>query len=732
MCFGVGGNGQVITEIRMDSVASFKQATSLVTDKKINLIYGLNGTGKSTISSFLYEPSNPAFTLCKKVSEESVPVLVYNQNFIRDNFYVADNLKGIFSLSKENKEAEKKIANATKKQEKIKQDLQGKRNEKELVKQGFLQQKNQAIEKVWDIKKTYAGGDRVLEYCLEGLKGQKDKLFSYLQEIPKPASEPKKDVQTIRQEVEALKGDDAQPQPRLANLSFAAHSVESDPVFGKSILGNADSEVAALIERLGNSDWVKQGLSYFPESVGDSNAQCPFCQEATISEKFIDSVRSYFDVTYEQNLNELSQLLKAYRDAVDSLPGMSSFTDHPFVKYRKDFITNKYNLLVDALQDNSRKIEEKLKSPKVPATLSDTTGLIADLNSVIDQINSEVDEYNDKLKNRESALENLRNEFWQLMRWQYDQTMARFDADWRDANQKSKGLDIEIGNIDDELAKIRREIADAQKQTVNIDQAITAINAGLNDLGIDDFSVQKHSDNLYRVVRAGDSKDAFHSLSEGEKMMISFLYFCELCKGKASAEDTHAKRIAVIDDPISSLSHVFIFNVGQLIRSIFFKGEQFSQVIVLTHSLYFFYEMTDPNHERRKETQKLFRLSKPSSGSVIQEMKYEEIQNDYQAYWSVVNDQSQPPALIANCMRNIVEYFFNFVRKKDLNKVFQMPELQDAKYQAFCRYINRESHSLGQNIIDMKEFNYDVFKEGLRLVFDKTGYLDHYKAMSKC
>ena len=142
--------------------------------------------------------------------------------------------------------------------------------------------------------------------------------------------------------------------------------------------------------------------------------------------------------------------------------------------------------------------------------------------------------------------------------------------------------------------------------------------------------------------------------------------------------------------------------------------------------------MTDPNHERREKTQKLFRLSKPSSGSVIQEMKYEEIQNDYQAYWSVVNDESQPPALIANCMRNIVEYFFNFVRKKDLNNVFQMKELQDAKYQAFCRYINRESHSLGQNIIDMKEFNYDVFKEGLRLVFEKTGYLDHYKAMSKC
>jgi wobble nucleotide-excising tRNase len=515
-------------------------------------------------------------------------------------------------------------------------------------------------------------------------------------------------------------------------LSFRAHSVESEPVFEKSILGNTDSEVAALIEKLGNSDWVKQGFSYLPEQVGGSNSQCPFCQKATISEEFIDSARSYFDVTYQQQLYELEQLLKTYRTAVESLPGLSSFTDHPFAQRHKDAIASKYQLLVDALQGNDRKIEEKLRSPKFPVALSDTTGVIADFNSEIGGINVEIDEYNGRLKNRESALEKLRDEFWQLMRWQYDQTMARFEIDRQTANQKIKGLGAEIGNIDTELVEVREEIAEAQKQTVNVDQAVTAINAGLLDLGIDDFSVQKHSDSLYRVVRAGDSKDAFHSLSEGEKMMISFLYFCELCKGKASAEDAHVQRIAVIDDPISSLSHVFIFNVGQLIRSVFFKGERFSQVIVLTHSLYFFYELTDPNHERREKTQKLFRLSKPSSGSLIKEMKYEEIQNDYQAYWSVVNDQSQRPALIANCMRNIVEYFFNFVRKKDLNNVFQMPELQDTKYQAFCRYINRESHSFGQNIIDMKEFNYDVFKEGLRLVFEKAGYPDHYKEMSKC
>jgi wobble nucleotide-excising tRNase len=152
---------------------------------------------------------------------------------------------------------------------------------------------------------------------------------------------------------------------------------------------------------------------------------------------------------------------------------------------------------------------------------------------------------------------------------------------------------------------------------------------------------------------------------------------------------------------------------------------------VLTHSLYFFYELTDMNHERRRESQKLFRIWKRSTGSDIQDMTYEEIQNDYQAYWSVVNDSTQPPALIANCMRNIVEYFFNFVNKKDLNNVFMLPALQDAKFQAFRRYISRESHSLGQNIIDMKEFDYDVFKSALKFVFEETGYKDHFAAMSK-
>lgn len=84
--------------------------------------------------------------------------------------------------------------------------------------------------------------------------GKKEKLFAQLQEVAKPGSEPKKNIQTIRDEVEALKGDAAQEQSRLPLMTFAASDVESEAVFGSAILGNADSEVAALIDKLGNSD----------------------------------------------------------------------------------------------------------------------------------------------------------------------------------------------------------------------------------------------------------------------------------------------------------------------------------------------------------------------------------------------------------------------------------------------------------------------------------------------
>lgn len=723
----------MITEIQMKRVASYKAPTSLKTDKKVNLIYGLNGTGKSTLSDFLYKPNDSTYADCKVIPEAQESILVYNQSFIHDNFYQPDRLKGIFSLSKENKAAEKKISDAHEEINRLLKHRQTKLDAKANAEHDRDQKISDAVDKIWEIKTMFSGGDRVLEYCLEGLKGKKETLFSHILSVAKPEVEPEKTITQLKSEVEALKDESAHTLPELPRLGFMQHAVESHSIFGEAIIGNDDSAVAALIEQLGNSDWVKQGLDhYLPEHIDEQGSPCPFCQARTITTTLVDNIAGYFDERYRAKITELDNLRKEYRAAIDRLPDISNFTSHPFAEEHKTKLEKLYNDCIRILENNIQEIEEKLKNPRSEKELLNSKPTFDAFNVEVDYINAKIKQHNTRLSNREASLQDLKRQFWELMRWRYDQTISRY---WQDLERDNGGLahlDNEIAGIDNQITVQNKKMSTAQKETVNIEEAIDSINAGLLDLGIDDFKIRKHTESLYRIVRSDQAEDAFQTLSEGEKMIISFLYFCERCKGSLSAEATVLpQRIAVIDDPISSLSHIYIFNVGQLIKRLFFNSDGFKQVFVLTHSLYFFYELTDPAHKPRKETQKLFRMIKNSTGSQIQNMKYEEIQNDYQSYWGVVKDPSQPPALIANCMRNIVEYFFNFVKKQDLNNVFQMPELQDSKYQAFCRYVNRESHSLGQNIFDLKEFDYNIFREGLRLVFETTGYSEHYKQMTK-
>ncbi|MQT71993.1 AAA family ATPase, partial [Pseudomonas sp. FSL R10-0071] len=106
----------------------------------------------------------------------------------------------------------------------------------------------------------------------------------------------------------------------------------------------------------------------------------------------------------------------------------------------------------------------------------------------------------------------------------------------------------------------RQVMAQSRMQITNIDQAIGNINSWLTVLGLQGFQLTREDGEVpqYRLQRSDESQDkVFKSLSEGEKTLISFLYFLEVCNGELDAESTKQKsdRIVVIDDPISSLSH---------------------------------------------------------------------------------------------------------------------------------------------------------------------------------
>ena len=88
----------VIMKIIMKNTASYEEEVSLCTDKKVNLIYGLNGTGKSTIANYLQSLDHDDFSDCsiEGFDKNSQKILVYNRKFIKDNFYEFNTQRGIF------------------------------------------------------------------------------------------------------------------------------------------------------------------------------------------------------------------------------------------------------------------------------------------------------------------------------------------------------------------------------------------------------------------------------------------------------------------------------------------------------------------------------------------------------------------------------------------------------------------------------------------------------------
>ena len=115
----------MITKIEISGVPPFMEKVILETDKKVNLIYGLNGTGKSTISNILFDIERGKRTNGVTIeyengvsNEKSYKLIVYNQQFVQESFYESTEIKGIFSLSKDNAEAQSNIEKA--KKEKVK------------------------------------------------------------------------------------------------------------------------------------------------------------------------------------------------------------------------------------------------------------------------------------------------------------------------------------------------------------------------------------------------------------------------------------------------------------------------------------------------------------------------------------------------------------------------------------------------------------------------------------
>jgi len=725
----------MITKIILKKVASYGEDPAILeTDKKINFIYGLNGTGKTTISKYLQNKDDLNFCNCSVEGINNEKILVYNQKFIDDNFYLSPTQKGIFSLKSENKEAKEKIDNATEEIKKL--NAQIKNDELKTGLQFDLKKKQNDIEnlqntaevKTWEIKTKYSGGDRILEFCLEGKKGSKKDLFDHISKIQKSTNKPEKTINDLKKEAEATQGANAKTynETLIEKAEFDFWKIEEKTIFQEIIIGNENSQVSELITKLNNSDWVEKGREFINEPETE-NETCPFCQLKTITKKLYQEIQNYFDETYQQKIKILKSLDEEYFNEYQNVKNLENkLLQIDFIKNKETEFKLLFKNLIDKLSNNWSEINRKIKSPNITIVLESSILEQKALNDFLDSIIEEIKIHNEKVKNKQNTKNQIIKDFWEIMRWEYDQTIENYFSQKSKLQTEKSGIESQELQIKGNIQDQEKIIKEAQKEMVNIQDAIDNINSELILFGLDGFSIVPAGEQTYKLNRPNEDITKFETLSEGEKTVISFLYFLELCKGKENNDEVVTEKIVVIDDPISSLSHMYVFNVAQLIRKCFFNDE-YKQVFILTHNLYFFHELL---HKQKDNNCKLFRLFR-SGFSKLSEMNRKDIQNEYQSYWQILKDFENGNAtkvILANAMRNILERFFGFIEKNDFNELTKELEKEE-KNNFFIRYINKESHSDPINISDTKEIEPQIFKEAFKKIFEDSGYIEHYNKM---
>ena len=725
----------MISRITIDNVTSYKEPVRIETNSKVNLFYGLNGSGKTTISNYLSSLGYEEFRDCsvEGFDESRHKILVYNQKFVTDNFHESDAQQGIFTLARENKEAVKIIKEAESQKQELLNKISGEdglEQQKRLNSQEMARKVAEVQDKVWEIRTNDTDGGSIFGKAgfLDGLKGDKKRLFEHLLGIEVCGANIR-ELDEIKNNLEEL-GEGAKERALVMKVNINLCEIERNSIFQEPIIGNDNSSISGLISKLGNSDWIQQGLKYLPKA---NDHTCPFCQQSTLTLDLQTQIKDYFDEAYRTKIATLTKLKESYKLELRSSDYMSDF----FEEVDKERLRWLFSDLRSAVEANASKINKKINNPSESLSLVFTADKVQAINTFIDKKNEEIEAFNRMVIDRENVIKKLKIEFWRRQRIEHDYVISSYFKINNYLKKKQYKIVNQIDATQAEINRLDLTISEQQKKVINIDQSIGQINDHLLGFGIQGFKIIKHPRDEYSYYIQREENQAgpiFKSLSEGEKTVISFLYFVELCKGRINQTDTKQK-IVVIDDPISSLSHMYVFNIAQLIKRNFtkLKNSDFIQCFILTHSLYFFHELVDVrlarnSDENKKNHQKFFRIYKGDK-SAIKTMAHDGIRNDYEVYWDVVKNAShENMPLVANAMRNIIEHFFGFVGgKKNLSDIFNESEFKDVdKYRSFRRYIDRESHSDSTNLHDYKEWDLEMFTKAFREIFYLSDNENHY------
>ena len=587
----------MIESIRIAGVASYSSSPEFLSRlSKFNFIYGANGSGKTTITRVIADDGK--FPACSVTwTGTKLQTMVYNRDFVTKNFSQSSELKGIFTLGETNIDIQQKIVAAKGEFDAITEKIEclhlflhgengigGKMGELVDLDEKF---KN----RFWS---SYKKHKAKLDYAFEGCRNSKEKFKDKILKERSFNASTLKLLVTLEKVAESVYGPTSVIEETIPVIDITEAVLHESPaILQKRVIGKQDVDIAVMINKLGNSDWVRGGLAFY-----DANESvCPFCQQST-TDALSQSLNDYFDELFIADSKAINDLLINY--AADSARLQEQITmllSTPFKFLDLEKLKTEKELLDTRVIINLQRLALKKKEPSRIVELESISDIVSSINALIDAANVLIYNHNTMVQNLAQERRNLTAQVWKyILEVDLKTDLALYDTLRNGLNKSISDLTAQIESATIAKQNKSAEIRALEKSTTSIQPTIDDINALLLSVGFQGFSLAKTYDKkCYRIIRK-DGTDARQTLSEGEWSFVTFLYFYHLLKGSNSETGMTTDRVAVFDDPVSGLDSEILLIVGTLIKGLFdgvrLGKDNIKQIFVFTHNLSFYKEIT--------------------------------------------------------------------------------------------------------------------------------------------
>jgi len=344
--------------------------------------------------------------------------------------------------------------------------------------------------------------------------------------------------------------------------------------------------------------WVEEGLRIHGGEVPTST--CEFCGSA-ISAARRQALEGHFNDAYKSFLLDLEKAKTACEHRIKALTGL---VRHDPAKLYTN-LQQSYGLKLKRLNEEEAEVRAYLTALNTalsakalsPFQSLDVASFIVGQDELsrdtsiaaLTDVNNLVREHNVTTDSFEKSVAAARKE---LEEAQVSDALASYKKMVKartEADTEEKRLTEEVKTLGERVAKLELELKEHRKPAEELNGDLSSF-LGRNDLQVEVLATG------YTIVRNGV---AALNLSEGEKTAIAFLYFLK------SLRDTAfdlGKGVVVIDDPVSSLDAHALFSAFGHMREV---TRDAGQLFILTHNFGFFRQVKhwfhNMQHQRKKD-----------------------------------------------------------------------------------------------------------------------------------